>query len=207
MVAGLIINRFSGDGLEVTGFNNSIITCNLIGTTSAGTAAAANGGNGLRVNNSGNVQIGGTTGDTRNIIAFNTGRGITVEGTSSAVNIHRNSLHSNGDLGLDLAANGVTLNDPSDVDTGPNALQNFPLLTSIVSGDGGATSTITGSLSSTASTTPLFLTTVVTRLAKGKPLLVHKMSPPMVQVMPPLLGDSSFVGALSPPAPFPPATL
>jgi hypothetical protein len=69
------------------------------------------------------------------------------------VNIYRNSLHSNGNLGLDLAADGVTLNDPGDVDTGPNARQNFPLLNNIITADGGATSTINGSLSSTAGDT------------------------------------------------------
>lgn len=150
-IAGLIINRFNGDGVELSGANSNVVICNLIGTNSAGTAASPNGGNGLRINNSTVIQVGDMTGGMPNIIAFNTGRGITIEGSSSAVFVARNSVHSNGNLGLDLAANGVTLNDPGDIDTGPNALQNFPLLNNIITGDSGATSTINGSLSSTAS--------------------------------------------------------
>ena len=39
-----------------------------------------------------------------------------------------NSIFSNDDLGIDLEGDGVTPNDPGDVDTGGNNLQNFPEL-------------------------------------------------------------------------------
>jgi CSLREA domain-containing protein len=48
-------------------------------------------------------------------------------GTGNA--ILGNSIHSNIDLGIALGGDGVTPNDPGDVDTGPNKLQNFPVLT------------------------------------------------------------------------------
>ena len=66
--------------------------------------------------------------------------------------IRGNSIHSNGELGIDLNGLGgnVTDNDLNDVDTGPNNLQNFPVLTSAVSS--GGTTTIQGSLNSTANT-------------------------------------------------------
>jgi hypothetical protein len=38
------------------------------------------------------------------------------------------TLYSNGHLGIDLGDNGVTPNDAKDLDDGPDALQNFPLL-------------------------------------------------------------------------------
>jgi hypothetical protein len=41
-----------------------------------------------------------------------------------------NSIFSNGDLGIDLGNNGVTANDLKDPDTGPNRLQNYPVITS-----------------------------------------------------------------------------
>ena len=42
----------------------------------------------------------------------------------------RNSIYSNGELGIDLEGNGPTPNDNKDRDEGPNTLQNNPRLTS-----------------------------------------------------------------------------
>ena len=64
--------------------------------------------------------------------------------------IRRNSIYSNGKLGIDLGADGVTANDPGDIDFGPNNLQNFPVLTSAVSGPQGIK--IQGTITSTQST-------------------------------------------------------
>jgi hypothetical protein len=47
--------------------------------------------------------------------------------------VSRNSIHSNGYLGIDLpGGDPVNPNDPGDADTGPNGLQNYPVLTSAV---------------------------------------------------------------------------
>ncbi len=56
--------------------------------------------------------------------------------------ISANSISSNGGLGIDLVGGtedefGVTANDLGDMDTGPNDLQNFPVLQSIVATDHG----------------------------------------------------------------------
>ena len=69
-----------------------------------------------------------------NIIAFNGNIGVGVGNFASGVpaienSILRNSIFANGQLGIDLApGTGVTPNDPGDADTGPNMLQNFPVI-------------------------------------------------------------------------------
>ena len=110
---------------------------------------------------SGNA-IGGTTPGAGNVIAFNgtvDGSGVAVVNTnatnlSEANPILRNSIYSNGKLGIDLGADGVTANDPGDVDTGPNNLQNYPVLNSALSGPNGIT--IHGTITS-AQSTSLFI--------------------------------------------------
>ncbi len=89
-----------------------------------------------------------------NEVAHNTRTGIAVYGGSADDSIRGNSVHDNGELGIDLSlvtatavvhADGVTPDDAGDGDTGPNGLQNFPVLTSVAP-LGGATE-IAGSLS------------------------------------------------------------
>ncbi len=49
--------------------------------------------------------------------------------------ISGNAIYANGGIGINLVggtedAQGVTANDPGDGDTGPNYLQNYPVITS-----------------------------------------------------------------------------
>ncbi|MGH2709593.1 MAG: hypothetical protein ACRDH9_00100, partial [Actinomycetota bacterium] len=60
-----------------------------------------------------------------------------------------NSIFGNDGLGIDLKNDGVTANDMDDPDSGPNALQNFPVITSAQAG----TNNVQGTLDSTALTT------------------------------------------------------
>ena len=71
---------------------------------------------------------------TQNEVSFN-GSGIGVLGLGIGYAISQNSIHSNNSWGIDLAPNeccndGVTPNDPGDIDIGPNNLMNFPVLAS-----------------------------------------------------------------------------
>lgn len=70
-----------------------------------------------------------------NIIKDNTSSGIVLENGENPLAISLNSIHSNGDLGIDLGDDGVTANDAGDTDTGPNNLQNYPDLQNVVSGE------------------------------------------------------------------------
>ena len=63
-----------------------------------------------------------------------------------------NSIFVNGGLGIDLGAFGtVTPNDANDVDTGPNDLQNFPVLTAALLE--GSDLLLGGTVNTTANTT------------------------------------------------------
>jgi len=88
--------------------------------------------------------IGGTGDGEGNRIAFNNGSGVLVQDNATAGNsIRGNSIFSNGGLGINLRPAGepadtVTANDPLDADTGPNRLQNYPVLTNVVYSPGFA---------------------------------------------------------------------
>lgn len=69
-----------------------------------------------------------------NVILQNEKDGIAiVRDDSQANNITQNSIYDNGELGIDLGDDGVTSNDveAKDADTGPNDLQNYPILTRV----------------------------------------------------------------------------
>jgi len=102
-------------------------------------------------NSSSSNTIGGNAA-AKNTIAFNGGDGVSVEsGSSTGNSIVQNSVYNNGGLGIDLGADGVTPNDLGDTDTGPNALQNTPLITSAT--PFGASIIIGGKLNSTPNRT------------------------------------------------------
>ena len=141
--------------------SGNLIQGNIIGADITGTQSLGNLG-GIQINGPGNT-VGGTASDAGNIIAFNgtmcaspNDIGVAVTGDNSINNaILGNSIFSNGGLGIDLIAAGdsgcdITANDHCDIDTGPNDLQNYPVITSVVSG-GGNTS-IQGTLDSVANT-------------------------------------------------------
>jgi uncharacterized repeat protein (TIGR01451 family) len=115
---------------------SSVVLANLIGIDATLTTGIPNAQGGILVQGSGN-QIGGN--GFGNIIAFNTGPGIAItNGTSNIVSM--NSIHTNGGLGIDLNSDGVTANDGTDGDAGPNNLQNFPVLSPT---PGGVAATLT----------------------------------------------------------------
>jgi CSLREA domain-containing protein len=68
-----------------------------------------------------------------NAIGPNAVSGVFLEaGSAEGTSIRCNGISGHAGLGIDLAPVGVNPNDPGDGDTGPNALQNFPVITSAV---------------------------------------------------------------------------
>ncbi len=146
-VRGLIIDGFAGDGIDVSptsdGASNVTIQCDQIGT-----AALPNGGSGIRLTNVSDALVGSDQNGTddaseTNVIAYNGGDGIQILNDGSASTGDRldgNVIHDNDQLGIDLGGDGVTPNDAGDTDTGPNGLNNFPVLVRAEGGGGGGIS-------------------------------------------------------------------
>jgi len=134
-------NKAEGVAIFGTSQTNKVLG-NRIGTTA-----------GVLVQGSGSL-VGDGTSAGSNTIAFNGKDGVEVLGITSTGNeVSRNSVFSNAGLGIDLigpsetsSTNVSTPNAPLDADTGPNNLQNKPLLSSARTG--GLKTTIKGKLDS-----------------------------------------------------------
>lgn len=158
---GNLISGNSDNGVRIgNSSTNTKVMGNLIGTKADGISPLGNASGITLGNQASSSVIGGTVAGSANIIAFNTfGNAVTVQKQNKKNSILGNSIFSNqsigaNGLGIDLSDNncvgGVTPNDPGDADIGGNDLQNFPVLTSVT--PGGATTTVQGTLNSTANT-------------------------------------------------------
>lgn len=63
------------------------------------------------------------------LIHHNGAAGVAIQDDNSLRNTVRSFLLLNGGLGIDLGADGLTLNDNGDADTGPNLKLNYPAIT------------------------------------------------------------------------------
>jgi CSLREA domain-containing protein len=143
-------------GVRLDNANDNIIGGSFIGEPNV---IAANIDVGIRLEESNNNRIQGNFIGT-NSLGFsglgNTDAGIFVHsGTGNRVT--NNAIANNGGLGINLNGgflpnDGVTPNDPGDPDTGPNNLQNFPVLTSAVRTTDDLVD-VQGTLNSTPNTT------------------------------------------------------
>jgi hypothetical protein len=156
-----IISGNASDGLEIDGSSFNVIQGNYIGTDYTGTVAIPNDRDGIDINadsatgSTDNI-IGGTVPGAGNLIRGNTLNGVelrddAVVGATTTNSILGNIIYENGQLGIDLEPVGVTPNDAGDGDVGVNGLQNYPVITAVVSG--GVSTTVSGTLNSYASTT------------------------------------------------------
>jgi hypothetical protein len=165
--AGNVISGNAGRGINIGAFGTGtafVIQGNLIGTDASGAQPLPNANIGVRADGN-NIAVGGTAAGEGNVIAFNGGGGVTVDGgTYIGVSIRGNSIHDNGfgqigphGVGIDLSpltgGDGVTPNDAGDGDTGPNDLQNFPIVSSATILGPSSGTQVSGVLHSTPSTT------------------------------------------------------
>lgn len=123
---GNYISGNTGFGIGEDGTTNDIIIYqNTVGLTPSGIPAPNLNGLDL-TGTAGQFTIGGTNPGEGNEIAQNTEDGIKITGSVTAADISGNSIHNNGQLGVDINNDGVTANDVGDADLGPNGVQNFP---------------------------------------------------------------------------------
>jgi titin len=134
-----VISGNLGNGIAlVSRARDCVVSGNFIGVDISGNSSLPNSGAGVLLSGAAqNNFIGGFSPGEGNRIAFNRSDGILVRelGTSSN-SFLANSIFSNGGLGINLQPTGetnnaVTLNDATDSDTGPNNLQNYPIITNV----------------------------------------------------------------------------
>jgi len=148
-IVGNLITGNLAPAIDVAlGSANTLIENNTI-TGNAAAAAAEQYGVDFEDSGSGNVVRW-------NIISGNTGAGVLVGLNASGVQITENLIFGNTGLGIDLnptgpsaIGDGVTPNDalPGDADSGPNGLQNYPVLATVTTD--GFQVVISGALDST----------------------------------------------------------
>ena len=119
-------------GVVLKNTAGAVVAGNVIGRTADGAESRPNGvfGGVLLQDSAGGVVGGDAPGDA-NLIDGGVYPSIRAEGagqlgTRFLGNLLRGTSHS---LGIDLVPLAVTANDPGDADTGPNGLQNAPVVT------------------------------------------------------------------------------
>ncbi len=166
LVAGIKIDTFSDStlltGNVISGNQNALILAsasntntsvlgNLIGIAPDGTTPMGNTFYGILISDASLASIGGVISGQGNEIANNGGNGVTIISGALKNTLLANSIHDNTSLGIDLADDGVTANDATDSDSGPNGKQNSPALTGATL-DGAGGMRITYNIDSSATT-------------------------------------------------------
>ena len=150
----------NGGGVDLVFDSATKVLGNRIGTTASGTSALGNDLYGVFLQDPSDQSSGNSIGDGTaagsNTIAFNAQDGVNVD-SGLGNRISRNSIFSNGGLGIDLIGPGETdstdvstPNDPLDADSGANGLQNAPVITSAK--NSSTKTTIAGTLASVPET-------------------------------------------------------
>ncbi|MCH7846416.1 MAG: right-handed parallel beta-helix repeat-containing protein, partial [Acidobacteria bacterium] len=145
--AGNVVSGNANDGIEIDDVSGpNTIQANIIGLGADGSTLVPNGRDGIVLYNGANTtEIGGSGAGEGNVIAENVRNGVLINDNANPAttgnSITGNLIHNNGSIGIDLGDDGVTTNDPGDVDSGANDLLNYPVITSAT--ETGGTVTVT----------------------------------------------------------------
>jgi hypothetical protein len=105
VVSGLVINRFSSDGVELGGNGRNTVQGSYIGTDVTGTVDLGNAFHGLNIASSNNM-IGGTTSAARNVISGNNNTGIFMSAGTTGNLVQGNFIGTNA-AGTGAIGNGT----------------------------------------------------------------------------------------------------
>jgi hypothetical protein len=105
VVSGLVINRFSSDGVELSVNGGNIVKGSYIGTDVTGTVDLGNAFRGLNIASSNNI-IGGTTSAARNVISGNDNTGISMSAGTTGNLVQGNFIGTNA-AGTRAIGNGT----------------------------------------------------------------------------------------------------
>ncbi len=110
IIQGLVINRFSSNGISIGGGGGNVVRGNFIGTDAAGATMLDNTESGVRIDGSPNNTIGGTSVAARNLISGNGGNGVQILNTGASNNtVQGNFIGADvtGTAGIRNASGGV----------------------------------------------------------------------------------------------------
>jgi titin len=149
---GNLISANRTRGIWLTNASWNVIQDNLIGTARDGMSPLGNTFHGVECEAGSTNNIIGGFGQAENEIAYSgtVYAGVRIRNGSFNNAILGNAIFANGALGIDLGSAGTTTNDTCDLDQGGNMLQNFPVLSQAVTGQGTG---VRGSLNSTPNST------------------------------------------------------
>ena len=139
IITGNVIAANGGYGVAIFGADEfgatnpnqanagNLVSSNFVGADIGG-SILGNGIDGVTINDSSRNRV------SDNIIQSNGSAGVTVVNLTwgSGNLISGNEIFANTALGIDLGSDFVTPNDPFDADLGANALQNFPVVTTVI---------------------------------------------------------------------------
>lgn len=135
---GVLMSDGAGENIFLKNYMGMMPTGPRPVTAARPSGNFGNGSHGILIENGayGNI-LGGSASSSGLVIADNGGNGIRLASTAGSGNrMGTNSVSGNALAGVDIGGDGVTPNDPTDADTGPNNLQNYPTLAlSVVGGD------------------------------------------------------------------------
>jgi hypothetical protein len=110
-IKGLVINRFAGHGIVLETKDSDIVQHCFVGTNSSGSAASANGLNGVFINGTSSNTIGGTAAGAGNVISGNGTNGVLVQvpqgGGSGAAS---NNVIQGNRIGVNVAGSAAIAN-------------------------------------------------------------------------------------------------
>ncbi|WKZ31380.1 MAG: tandem-95 repeat protein [Candidatus Dojkabacteria bacterium] len=114
-IAGNTLTDIGENGINLVELQSSYVTLEANSISETGLA-------GILINNSSLI------GDLGSSITGAGTDGVQILGSTSRFVALGTMITDSGDLGIDIGNDGVTLNDSEDIDSGPNEVQNFPIL-------------------------------------------------------------------------------